>query len=330
MTDKTNDNQDHGLPFEDVTGAEAQGETQDAGPARLISPREALNDLLNQIGEAFQAKQEGRPIGGILTGFSLVDENLRGLRPGSFTILSAMPNIGKTTLAVQMAFDAVTFPGQNIASLYVTWENTPADLILKQAARYSGWPASSLEGGDVNPNDPQLQEAIQHMMGLHTYFVRGGMDTGPDFIIEKAKEVQQIVGPEGRLLIGIDYLQKFARHCKGGTEYEKISTALSELRRIADETQAALLVIGSQNREGSKSNEASMFSQRGNGEIEYDADNIIVMTKEEDAMTPNKILVRKLKVVKGRFGGADAHCELYFYPDQCEFSSELRIRGASV
>lgn len=326
MTNSNGVRPDEGLPLEDRTQPVAANDTrkqQHAAPASgasraeappLIATRDLLAGLLDDLAVRHQARQDNKWTGGLRCGLPLIDTNLRGLRPKAITMLAAEPKIGKTTLTNQIAYQTAAFEGQNTAALYVSFELDPADLLLKHLSRLSGWKQNDLLDGAVSPNDKNLQAAAERLACVPLFYLRAGMGTTPTGIIERAKEAKQ----SGELLLVIDYLQYFARFAAGKGQYEQISQTLPALRQIADETGAALLVIVSQNRETNKDGKATQFGGRGSGEIEYDCDTLLSLTKDQRLAATGAAPCR-LTVVNARYGGADTWMDLEFYRERAYF-----------
>lgn len=122
-------------------------------PTPLVSSSDLMDGILKDLEVRHNTKQCGGWTGGLRCGFSLIDNNLRGFRPHSLTILAAEPKIGKTTLANQIAYETAVFSGQQANVIYVTLEMAPEELLKKHLARLSGWPLHSLEDGNV----PQMK-----------------------------------------------------------------------------------------------------------------------------------------------------------------------------
>jgi replicative DNA helicase len=304
------------LELEDRTAA-----SEGSADAPLLEAGCLLGDLLGDLAARHTTRQGGGWTGGLRCGFRLIDQELRGLRPGSITILSAEPTIGKSTLANQLCYQAAMFTGQSAAALSVSFEDDPTYLVLKQLSRCSGWPINTLLDGDVPPNDARLQEGVRRLAQARLYYLRGNAAVTPDKIIERATEAKALSGREDLLLV-IDYLQYFARFAAGKNALEQVGTTLAELARIADQTGAALLAIGSQNREANKSSEPTMFGGRNSGEIEYDADQLLVLTKGTDPVPVGQ--PRTLTLKKARFGGGETSTKLVFRTDLGLFEEVAR------
>jgi replicative DNA helicase len=306
-----------GLDFDDVTGSASDGTDAGAtgGPSPLLRTADLLRSVLKDLADRHKTQQGGGWTGGLRCGIPLIDKDLRGLRPKSITALCAEPKLGKTTLANQIAYQTAAFPGQDSAALYVSFELEPADLILKLLSRLSEWALTDLLDGRVAPDDPHLVKAARLLAGVPLCYLRGGPGTTPDGIIQRSKEA----AGGGPLLLVIDYLQYFARFARAGTQYEQLSQTLPELRRIADETGAAMIVIAAQNRETNKDGKVTQFGSTGGGGIEYDVDAYLVLTKDLKRIPPPGMVGCRLSVANARYGGGDAECEFDYDRDRAHF-----------
>lgn len=301
---------EHGIPFEDRTAT-----TTDSGPPPLLSTRGLLDSLLGDLHERHVTRKGGGWTGGLRCGFRLIDHELRGLRHGSVTMFSAEPTMGKSTCCNQIAYQTAAFPGQHAAALYVSFEDDPAYLLLKHLSRLSGWRINDLQDGLVSTQEAQLAEAVRRLVDTPLFYLRGNAATDATVMIERARDVRRLLNAEAPLLIVVDYLQYFARYAPGRVLMDQIGMALTELGRVAEATNAALLVVGSQNREANKRGDATMFGGRGSGEIEYDADQLLVLTRDERTVAMGCGQPRKLTALKTRFGGAGAEALLDFEAD---------------
>lgn len=172
------------------------------------------------------------------------------------------------------------------------------------------------------------------------YYLRGGSSATAPNIIQRVKEMQKEMQTGGGLLIILDYLQFWARFTGGRNQYDQIGQSLLQVRQIIDETGAALVLISSQNRETNQNGKSTQFGARGSGEVEYDCDCYLTLTKVKPS-TKASTQVRpctkaknlpintsmkmapfskcQLSVVNARFGGNDTSCELDFNEDYAYF-----------
>jgi replicative DNA helicase len=199
---------------------------------------------------------------------------------------------------------------------------------VKHLARLSGFKIEDLEYGRIAPNDPMLIKAANQLAAVNLFYIGGNANALPSLIIKRVKEAQAVCGPDHLLLLVIDYLQYFARFFRGGNNTEQVGAALSSLRDMATQTSAALLVIGSQNRQTNTrpGTEIDMFGGRGSGEIEYDADTILSMVKSDNRHSDGAKMI-KLKAVKTRFGGLDAEVDMIDYTERAFFKEKEQGDG---
>ena len=289
-----------------------------------VSARSLLTGLLGSLAETRKKNLAGEWTGGIRCGVPLIDNNLRGLRRRSVSYLLAPPNIGKSTLANQIAGMVAAYPAQSVAALYLSYENPPEDLLLKQLARLSGWKQDDLLSGEVDPVDPHLAAGVAALQRLPLYYLDGDPKVKYTDVLAAVETVKADSGADDVFVV-LDYLQYFAK-CSTvkETRYEQINEAVVCMRELAILTAAHVMVISSQNRETNKQQNAESRSPKdtnntptihggtGSGDIEYDADLILVL--EVDGS------FRTLTAAKTRYGGKNASLKMTFDEDRATFA----------
>lgn len=308
------------LPIDDRTADLA---TAAPRQAPFLAAGSMLPRLEADLTARYRTRQGGGWNGGLRCSFRVLDKDLRGMRAGAITMLSAGPHLGKSTLANQIAYQVAGWDGQHAAALYVSYEDDPEYLLLKQVARLSGWRINDLLDGVAAPDDANLQQAMRQLATTPLYYLRGGRETRPDDIIDRAAQVKQEAGAQNLLLV-LDYLQYFARFAPGNSRVEQVGNAIAQVRRMTDATGAVVLVIGSQNREANKTGDSTMYGGMWSSDIEYDADTLLTLTKpkvdgknadtflREGKTIPLGPQHRLLKVEKARYGGTDSLMLLEF------------------
>ena len=312
------------MQLDDRTAEPGAGPAEPAAPPPLLSTSSMLGSLMAELAARHETRQGGGWTGGIRCGLGMIDAKLRGLRPKSTTGLLAEPNIGKSSLANQILYQAAAFEGQRVVGVYVTLENDPENLLMKHLARISGWTINALESGEIRPDDPHLLRAVDMLAKTPLFYVRGNSAADPSLLIQRVNEARNLCGGKADVLMALDYLQLYSRFFTGRTQMDQIGAVLPELKRIAAETGAALLVVVSQNRETNKSGNSTMFGARGSGEIEYDFDTLLTLTKS-DHPAPSGTLPLGLTAQKTRYGGQGATCRLNFNPDLAYFDRALDL-----
>lgn len=109
-----------------------------------------LSSVLNMASERERRYLEtGKPVMGIKTRFRKLDEALNGLNPG-LHLLGGGPGMGKTSLSLQISIEACR---QGIPVIYVTYENSPGNLVLKAVCARADVSPRAIERGDAHAED---------------------------------------------------------------------------------------------------------------------------------------------------------------------------------
>jgi len=244
--------------------------------------RELLGAVLDDIAVRYAQRQAtGEDAIGHKTGFPHLDHILGGLDRERMTILLAAPGAGKTTLSNQLAAH-VAMHGAPV--LYVSFENSPADLTLKQLAAIAGKSSSDIRRGRIAPD--QLRDAWQSFRngaGQRLYYLEGSGATSIETIRAALGQLQRD-HPGPHPLVIIDYLQRLALTSPAsgrGSGLDdmrgRVGNVAQSLRDLATQTGAHVWAISSTNRQaydGDKS-KPGLASARESGDIEFAADHVL-------------------------------------------------------
>jgi replicative DNA helicase len=238
----------------------------------LAAPLTAVQDLLPALWadlDARAAAAEGTGLPGIPTGFSHLDHLTGGLEAGLY-LLAGPPKSGKTTLANQIAYQAAA---KGVPVVYVSFENDPLDLLLKQVCRLSGQPLLKAQKGQADVR--MLRQAGQRLgevVGERLYYIAGGAETTVPKVRAKVKQALARHGA-ARGLVVIDYLQKMALVKQTGEMRDCVNRLSLQLRDLARDLDSPLLALASLSREGyGPGKRANLAALKESGNLEYDAD----------------------------------------------------------
>lgn len=277
--------------------------------APLAPATSLLGTLFEDIAQRHeQRKTTGCDAMGHSTGFPRLDSILGGLDRGRMSVMLAAPGAGKTTASNQIAYD-VAASGASV--LYVSFENTPDDLILKQIARLAGKSANEIRRGRVDPAD--LKGAYQTFAaagGRHLYYVEGTSSTTVETIRTALVQFQRHY-PDTYPLVVVDFLQRLAtttdvigRGAGLDDMRGRVGLISQQLRGLANESGAHIWAISSTNRAAYNTDKATpgLASGRESGDIEFAADHVITLAPgkgESISMTTDPYA---FNVVKNRHG----------------------------
>ena len=277
--------------------------------------------LLEDLRARRQAvKENGAAAVGLATGFKRLDDLLGGLQPG-LHILAAEPGAGKTTCALQIAGRVAR---DGTPALFVSFEETLPRLALKALCQLAGLHAKQHTDGRAEVLAVEAAVA-EHGPDLERlYFLEGTSKTTAAAIRAKALQVLNRHQAK-RCLVVVDYVQRWAGMRKESSEYRLlVDLVAGELRELALRLDSPVLAICSQNRAGG--GEARMDSLKESGNLEYGADSISILTKQEGAADTPAARGLKLALVKNRYGDR-GEMALVFRPASGQFAEEAPDQG---
>jgi replicative DNA helicase len=318
------------LQYLEEHAAKVRAELRESTAGTLRLNEEVTSDVLEEAREARDEYQStGDPIRGMRTGIGRLDEIIGGLQPG-LTIISGGPGIGKTTFALQIGADAAS---GGVPTLYVTFENSPRQLVLKGIGRV----------GDVNPREirrgtvpiKQTRRAAKRWKekARRLGFIEGRSDLNPGQIRGKARRLLARFSAEECLIV-VDYLQLYAKAASflSGSDSlrERVEQMGQRLRELSMRLRSPVLAISSQSRAAgySSGGSADLDTLKESGDLEYGSDVVAILTKRDaqngqeafDAVTPLELTVAKNR------NGETGRMKLNFIPKRGEMRPPERQR----
>jgi len=268
-----------------------------ANPVELLPASEYLDGYYDSLGDGT------RSLIGIESCIKQLDEATLGLE--GITVLAGMPGRGKTTLALQMAFD--TCEKNGVPILIYSLEMPKYAIYTKILSRLSKVPYNTilLGGKDyLTGNKPQtkginLKTLIDSasQKNLLDAQARFGNVSDRFYVVDKTIRDISMEMLEGhinylmrkhqqeRILVIIDHLQIFPidnyRDLK-----DKIDKIISEFKGINERTKSPMILISQKNRAGYKS--SGVESLMGSAGIEYTADIVLNMVSEYEKKKDSK------------------------------------------
>lgn len=291
----------------------------------LLWGSDLIKDVIGQAEAAQKRKEEtGSTIAGLSTGFKKVDEYLNGLAEGLY-IVAGPPAFGKTTLVLQIAVGAA----ERVPVIYVTFENSPANLVLKCICRLSGIVPADVERGIADLG--KLREGAHRFQPAATRiaFLEGTTKTSVAMVRGKALQAMRRHKCDTCLIV-VDYLQRMAHQEGFQSLRENVSTLTLQLTELAHRLRSPVLAVASQSRQGYQAGKTNAFVEtlKESGDLEYSADVIVFIEKSKDNGSTPMVRNCKLKIAKNRYGQADVEVPVTFKPGIGEFRETIKTAGA--
>lgn len=214
------------------------------------------------------------------TGFSRLDRNLY-IAPGNYIVIGGRPSAGKTAFTLQIMLNV---SGKHKA-LYFSLETSPEIIFERLISCYAKIPLKSIKMRNLT--DDQWLKAHQ---AFDTFSKkRFSVIKAAGYGVEQIRS--EIIRNKAEIAF-IDYLTLI--QSEGKNMLDKATNISIGLHNLAQQTGCVLIVLSQLNREGK--NEPDMTSLRESGQIEQDADAILIISQDEDESE------RKIKIVKNKEG----------------------------
>ena len=269
-------------------------------PYTLRAPgTSALEGIVNNARKAFAP--------GIKTGFKRLDEAVR-MSPGRLIVLGARPGTGKTTLATQIAVQICKGYKHGVV-FYCSVEMGPAEIGLKALSCLS-------KQNCITPYEERNEAGITHvetlvtmeqnvLSRLHVYY---GMRL--EDILEACDLLKKNTD-DPLLMVVVDFITSVQPIGEFATRSEAVGSVSKALKAMAKRLDVPVLCCAQLNRGTATAKAPSMKDLRDSGEIEQDADSVLLLHKPVDK---EGALAGKVEIIidKNRFGTMDS---LSLYPE---------------
>lgn len=264
------------------------------GEARLRGGVKPLSQVLEKAVEEIEACYERRGAAvGIPTGYKHLDQVLLGLQESNLIIVAARPSMGKTSFALNLAFNIAHYEGKHC--LFFSLEMSEEQLAKRILCFEGRIESKRLFGGFLSKSEmAQIRELKERLANTPLYFD----DTPKQTMLEIRAKARRLK-TSGRLdLILIDYLQMIepAERKHNRTREQEISEISRSLKGLAKELSIPVVALAQLSRapetRPGKDKRPILSDLRESGSLEQDADVVMFLyrpeyyerdqTKEED------------------------------------------------
>jgi replicative DNA helicase len=294
------------------------------GDGAVTNATEGLDEAIDWLYEVEKDPKIGM---GLSTGLECLDEHL-GFRDATLNILAARPSVGKTGLALDLAY---RMAASGIPVFFFSLEMSKKQLWLRLLARIGGVSGSKMRKGILDSDDwRKINEARDHVKSLPSF---------PFFVDDTNRHIRSIMEvawglqeEHGKGIVMIDYLGLLDWN-SGENEYSATTRNSKECKLLAKALDCPNLVLHQFNRTGDDMGvDAQTFDSwlRSSGQIEQDADVILYLLGERGPGVRERMLVKQ----KDRDGEAGIRIPLEFNQAIMQFGAQgtwlAGIGGAAV
>ena len=279
---------------------------EDSRKGGFVALDKVVPVTFQSIEEAFQNQSD---VTGLRTGFRQMDHFTSGLQKGDLLILAARPSMGKTSLALNLAYNVATRENEGVALFSL--EMGREQLVLRMLCSATGFNLHHVRRGKLRAEDwPRLTRACDQLSRAPIYID----DTSGMTVLEMKSKARRLQQQHGIGLVIIDYMQLMSGSAKAESRQQEITQISRSLKAMAKDLSVPVLALSQLSRAvESRADHRPMLSDlRESGSIEQDADVVMFIYREEyyspdDEEARNKATVLVSKQRNGPTGEFDLH-----------------------
>jgi len=272
----------------------------------------------------------------VKTEFFAIDQIIAGFAPSDFVILGARPSMGKTSLALNIAYNVADF-GKSV--LFFSLE-TPAEPLINRTLCSQ----AKVDYNKVKLNDPSTDE---ERIKLYEFVHESKQNPLPLVIVDSANtpaDIQMLIRQHRKVgdlsLVIVDYIQLLSSDHREQDLRHTVTEISKQLKRITRIEGVPLLALSqlSRNPVDRTDFRPRMSDLRESGALEQDADMIMLLHREDyyhrgdrewlDSNIEKQNLAEVI-IDKNRNGPCGV-AELVFCPPWCLFTDKSFIDDDNI
>ncbi len=211
------------------------------------------------------------------TGFSRLDELLKGMSAGNLIILAARPKVGKTAFALSIA-ENVAKSGKTVA--FYSLEMESSEIYERLLSKRAQIPMNTLidrrfrdKRRPQKIRDEEINKIAESIDEIYSLPIK--INDNPACTVNDIRLESRLV--KGLGLIVIDYLQLMRSTKRFENRNLEVGSICRELKCLASELGVPILCLSQLNRTSDESTRPSPSELRDSGSIEQDSNKTILM-----------------------------------------------------
>ncbi len=267
--------------------------------------KHALEETYDRI--AFRVDNPSDVVG-IPTGYPEIDLPTNGLQRGDVFVLAARPAVGKSSLALNVAYRAAR---RGMRVLVFSLEMSREQVAQRLMAVHASIDLLSMRRGLREPG------AVSGLAELPIEID----DTPGISIMELRTKARRRKAANGLDLVVIDYLQLMRTARDEDSRVQQIATITRNVKALARELEVAVIALSQLSRavEERETAEPRLSDLRESGSLEQDADEVLFLWRKKIAPTED-VQTLEAHLAKNR-NGPTSRFQLYFEPRFTRFLS---------
>jgi replicative DNA helicase len=284
---------------------------------------QSISDVLDRYFDQIDYLQQNRgSVIGIPTGFVDLDRLTGGLQRSDLIIVAARPSMGKTALALGIAYGAAVRHGRTVGIFSL--EMSAEQLVQRLLSTETGVDSHRLRLGMIDDDEwVRISGAFGRLAEAQIFID----DSAAASVMDIRSKARRLQAEHGLDMLIIDYLQLMSGR-RSENRVQEVSDISRGLKQLARELNVPVIALSQLSRAvEQRSEHRPMLSDlRESGSIEQDADIVMFIYREEkyDENSDKKGIV-ELIVAKHRNGPVDS-INLRFVEQTARFADLERDR----
>lgn len=214
---------------------------------------------------------------GITSGFLEIDNHTGGWKEQDLIIVGGASSMGKTSLALALAFNAAN---AKVPAVIFSYEMSVNQLITRMVSSDSYIQNKDLSSGSLNHTEWSVMHKTIGKIEKMPLYVDECNNTSLRYLLNR---IRRYVLTKNVKLVMIDYLQLVSNNTKGRSREQEVSQIARSLKNIAKELNICVMALsqlsrGVERRQGCR---PTLGDLRESGEIEQAADTVALVYRPE-------------------------------------------------
>lgn len=262
--------------------SKSEGELLNITSKRRVKDFDKIQDLGVVVGEKIRSKHgSGDELLGYTTGFSNLDGYINGMMKGSLIVLAARPAVGKSALALNIAYNCAKKCNKAVA--YFTYEMSNESLVTRLFCSRASVNFDQINKGILSNDDRLRVRETEEEFSKVPLYMDESQNTNIDDLIVKVRKLNEDTNNNLGVIV-VDHLGIMGEE-KGferKSDQERIASRSRKLKQLAIELNIPVLCVAQLNRNvEERDNKYPQLSDlRQSGSIEQDADQVLLLFRK--------------------------------------------------
>ena len=242
---------------------------------RISGQETALSDILKKVFDSLE--ERGKGITGLATGFYELDDLTSGLQNSEMIVIAARPSMGKTALGLNIA-EHIGADNQKAVAVF-SLEMAGQQLAERMLCGRAHVDSHKLRKGMLSGEEYNLLTEAAHELSESPIYVDDSAHLTPLELKAKARRLKMRHDIQ---CIVVDYMQLM--YVPGAeSRQQEVGVISRHLKGLARELDIPVVVMSQLNRgpEGREGHRPRMSDLRESGNIEQDADVVMLLHRED-------------------------------------------------